>query len=571
MQGRGRKTPCRSQPQGRSSPAAPAAQPARPLGASARTSGWWTSSTSSTSPTRTASTRRGGTSSRTTGRSSPARPPPTAAAPRPRPRPPPRQRPPPTPPRAPAPTAPVADGTPAAQQVAQKPADAPVSPPAEAKNATPAPTAPAVAAGDDVRTLKGPAARVVSNMNASLAVPTATSVRAVPAKLLIDNRIVINNHLQRNRGGKVSFTHLIGFAVVKALAEMPEMNHGFTEVDGKPAVVTPRARELRPRDRRPEARRQPHAARAVHQGRRHDGLRRLLVGVRGHRPPRPQQQADRRRLRRDDDHPHQPGHHRHRPLGAAADGRPGHDHRRRRDGVPRRVPGRGPRDAGPAGGQQDHDADVDVRPPDHPGRAVRRLPAPDARAAARRAELLRRDLPLAAHPVRADPLGPRHLGLARGRRRQAGPGPGADPRLPRARPPDGRHRPAGVPPAQPPRPRRRHPRPDPVGPRPRVRHRRLRRQADGQPARDPRRAARLVLPPHRHRVHAHPGPRRAALDPGAGRGRLPQAGPPGAAARSCAGSTRPRRSRPSCRPSTSGRSGSRSRAASRSSRCSTRS
>ena len=47
-------------------------------------------------------------------------------------------------------------------------------------------------------------------MDASLEVPTATSVRAVPAKLLVDNRIVINNHLARGRGGKVSFTHLIG-------------------------------------------------------------------------------------------------------------------------------------------------------------------------------------------------------------------------------------------------------------------------------------------------------------------------------------------------------------------------
>jgi 2-oxoglutarate dehydrogenase E1 component len=62
-------------------------------------------------------------------------------------------------------------------------------------------------------------------------------VRAVPAKLLIDNRIVINNHLARSRGGKVSFTHLIGFAIVRALAHMPEMNVAFVEVDGKPAVV----------------------------------------------------------------------------------------------------------------------------------------------------------------------------------------------------------------------------------------------------------------------------------------------------------------------------------------------
>ena len=64
--------------------------------------------------------------------------------------------------------------------------------------------------------LRGPAARLIANMDASLEVPTATSVRAVPAKLLIDNRIVINNHLKRARGGKVSFTHLIGYAMVQA-------------------------------------------------------------------------------------------------------------------------------------------------------------------------------------------------------------------------------------------------------------------------------------------------------------------------------------------------------------------
>jgi 2-oxoglutarate dehydrogenase E1 component len=87
--------------------------------------------------------------------------------------------------------------------------------------------------------LRGPAARVVTNMQASLAVPTATSVRAVPAKLLIDNRIVINNHLARSRGGKVSFTHLIGYAIVRALAHMPTMNVAFGEVDGKPAVLHP--------------------------------------------------------------------------------------------------------------------------------------------------------------------------------------------------------------------------------------------------------------------------------------------------------------------------------------------
>ena len=80
---------------------------------------------------------------------------------------------------------------------------------------------------------------VVKNMNASLTVPTATSVRAVPAKLLADNRVVINNQLRRTRGGKISFTHLIGYAVVKALADFPVMNRHFAEVDGKPTVVQP--------------------------------------------------------------------------------------------------------------------------------------------------------------------------------------------------------------------------------------------------------------------------------------------------------------------------------------------
>src|SRR5690349_6472329 len=87
--------------------------------------------------------------------------------------------------------------------------------------------------------LRGAAARVVANMQTSLTVPTATSVRAVPAKLIADNRVVINNHLRRARGGKVSFTHIIGYAVVRALHDHPEMNNAFTEVDGKPALLIP--------------------------------------------------------------------------------------------------------------------------------------------------------------------------------------------------------------------------------------------------------------------------------------------------------------------------------------------
>ena len=100
------------------------------------------------------------------------------------------------------------------------------------------PAKPAQAVGQH-SPLRGVAAAVVKNMTASLDVPTATSVRAVPAKLMADNRIVINNFLKRNRGGKMSFTHLIGYAIVRAIADFPNMNRSFAVVDGKPSVVTP--------------------------------------------------------------------------------------------------------------------------------------------------------------------------------------------------------------------------------------------------------------------------------------------------------------------------------------------
>jgi 2-oxoglutarate dehydrogenase E1 component len=138
-----------------------------------------------------------------------------------------------------APAAPAAPAAKAQPAPAEKPAAKPAAEKPAAEKAAPAAKEAAKPAAPGAVPLRGPAARVVTNMEASLAVPTATSVRAVPAKLLIDNRTVINNHLQRGRGGKVSFTHLIGYAVVKALAAMPEMNYGFTEVDGKPAVVKP--------------------------------------------------------------------------------------------------------------------------------------------------------------------------------------------------------------------------------------------------------------------------------------------------------------------------------------------
>jgi 2-oxoglutarate dehydrogenase E1 component len=108
--------------------------------------------------------------------------------------------------------------------------------PAPATPETARPAAPQVSK-EEATVLRGTAARVVTNMEASLGVPTATSVRAVPAKLLVDNRVVINNHLKRKRQGKISFTHLIGYAMVQAMKAIPSMNCSYAEVDGKPAVI----------------------------------------------------------------------------------------------------------------------------------------------------------------------------------------------------------------------------------------------------------------------------------------------------------------------------------------------
>lgn len=158
---------------------------------------------------------------------------------------------------APAPSPTPAPSSPAAPSAASTPAKE--SPAVNDATSTPAPRTPAVSTTSDrpakVPTttaqipavelhepeptkLRGPAAAVVRNMDESLTVPTATSVRDVPVKLLFDNRIVINNHLKRHRAGKVSFTHLIGWAMVEAVTEITDMNNGF-DVDekGKPLLL----------------------------------------------------------------------------------------------------------------------------------------------------------------------------------------------------------------------------------------------------------------------------------------------------------------------------------------------
>ncbi|NHI17924.1 multifunctional oxoglutarate decarboxylase/oxoglutarate dehydrogenase thiamine pyrophosphate-binding subunit/dihydrolipoyllysine-residue succinyltransferase subunit [Microbacterium sp. CBS5P-1] len=135
---------------------------------------------------------------------------------------------------------------------APKPQAAPAAPPVAKTTAKPAAAAPIPAepeakksagdaepAEDTVTVMKGMTKTLAKNMDQSISVPTATSVRTVPAKLMIDNRIVINNHMSRTRGGKVSFTHIIGWALIQALKAFPSQNVYYAEIDGKPSVVAP--------------------------------------------------------------------------------------------------------------------------------------------------------------------------------------------------------------------------------------------------------------------------------------------------------------------------------------------
>jgi 2-oxoglutarate decarboxylase len=115
-------------------------------------------------------------------------------------------------------------------------APTPAPAPAPAPAAAPVPTPAEEPRGEPIR---GASARIVANMEASLEVPTATSFRQVPAKLLEVNRKIINGHLARKQAGKVSFTHIIGYAVVRAIAdEMPAMNNTYeADADGKPRLI----------------------------------------------------------------------------------------------------------------------------------------------------------------------------------------------------------------------------------------------------------------------------------------------------------------------------------------------
>ncbi|MFZ1731226.1 MAG: multifunctional oxoglutarate decarboxylase/oxoglutarate dehydrogenase thiamine pyrophosphate-binding subunit/dihydrolipoyllysine-residue succinyltransferase subunit [Bacteroidota bacterium] len=109
--------------------------------------------------------------------------------------------------------------------------------PAPAAHVEAAPAEKQLPAGAEL--LRGPSEILVSNMQQSLAVPTATSSRVIPVKLLEENRRLINRYLEDMVSGKVSFTHMLAWAILKALRAMPAMTHSYHFHDGAHYRVTP--------------------------------------------------------------------------------------------------------------------------------------------------------------------------------------------------------------------------------------------------------------------------------------------------------------------------------------------
>ncbi len=93
---------------------------------------------------------------------------------------------------------------------------------------------PAILPGDIAQPIRGGAMRIVENMEASLAVPTASSIRTIPMRTLEENRRILNKHRDATGGSKISFTHLVAWAMLRALDAFPRLNDAYAELDGQP-------------------------------------------------------------------------------------------------------------------------------------------------------------------------------------------------------------------------------------------------------------------------------------------------------------------------------------------------
>jgi 2-oxoglutarate decarboxylase len=93
---------------------------------------------------------------------------------------------------------------------------------------------PAILPGDIAQPIRGGAVRIVENMEASLQVPTATSIRTIPVRTLEENRRILNKQREAAGAGKVSFTHLVAWAILRALDAFPRLNDAYAELEGQP-------------------------------------------------------------------------------------------------------------------------------------------------------------------------------------------------------------------------------------------------------------------------------------------------------------------------------------------------
>ena len=224
-------------------------------------------------------------------------------------------------------------------------------------------------------------------MNESRSIPTATSFRELAVDTLDAKRKALNAVL-KERGMKVSFTHLIAWAIVKAAQEWPVMGRALR--GARRQAHRDRAGRRQPRHRRRRRAQGPALADGpLHQGRRPPRLRGLPLLLRGADHQDAGEQPHRRRLPGHQHQPDQPRRARHGRLGAAPADGPGHDRRLRLARLSGRVEARAAGEDQGARGLEGHDDDLDLRPPRHPGRRVRLVPAPDRGAAAGRGRLLR--------------------------------------------------------------------------------------------------------------------------------------------------------------------------------------
>src|SRR5436305_14826967 len=101
--------------------------------------------------------------------------------------------------------------------------------------ALPTPAAVPVPLGPDDQALplRGPALKIAENMAASLTVPTATSLRVLPVKVMDENRRAINSYRTQQGLSKLSYTHLVAWAIVRAVAKVPALNDAFSMSGGE--------------------------------------------------------------------------------------------------------------------------------------------------------------------------------------------------------------------------------------------------------------------------------------------------------------------------------------------------